>query len=130
MLAGFADGTLRLFDLNYSSNKKGGGAAGEYPHAGSGEIMAHIQAKGLHTNLIMSLGITEDGRFCFGGVLRGSVEMVCVDLSNVEEFYKNSGKVSSGEGVEGGGREGLKLLDHPLTPPHPHPLPHHTRRKN
>ncbi|GMI40243.1 hypothetical protein TrCOL_g5413 [Triparma columacea] len=96
MLAGFADGTLRLFDLNYSSNKKGAGAAGEYPHAGSGEIMAHIQAKGLHTNLIMSLGITEDGRFCFGGVLRGSVEMVCVDLSNVEEFYKNSGKKKLG----------------------------------
>jgi len=62
--------------------------------------MAHIQAKGLHTNLIMSLGITEDGRFCFGGVLRGSVEMVCVDLSNVESFYANAGKKKLGKGRE------------------------------
>lgn len=46
-----------------------------------GTIIGHIAAKGLHTNLLLQVGVTEDCRFAFAGVLRGSAQMLAWDLS-------------------------------------------------
>ncbi|GMH59701.1 hypothetical protein TrLO_g6440 [Triparma laevis f. longispina] len=70
LIAGFADGTVRLYPTNYTNHP--------------GYILSHIQAKGLHTNLIMTLSIPPSGRYCFAGVLRGSVELTIHDLSTLE----------------------------------------------
>ena len=43
-------------------------------------LVGHIQAKGLHTNLLMNVMITEDCRFCFAGVTKGSSELLAIDL--------------------------------------------------
>jgi hypothetical protein len=46
-----------------------------------GTIIGHIAAKGLHTNLLLQVGVSEDCRFAFAGVLRGSAQMLAWDLS-------------------------------------------------
>jgi hypothetical protein len=38
----------------------------------------------------MDVACTEDGMFAFGGVSRGSVELVAVDLSQIELHHDNS----------------------------------------
>ena len=43
----------------------------------------------------MQVGISQDGRFAFGGVLRGNVEMVAVDLSNIEAYHDDDAISSS-----------------------------------
>jgi hypothetical protein len=47
------------------------------------DIVAHIQAKGLHTNLLLKLKITSDCRYCFAGVTKGSSEMVAIELGQL-----------------------------------------------
>lgn len=49
--------------------------------SGGSVMVARITAKGLHTHLRTHVQITGDGRFAFAGVLRGSSEMVAVDMS-------------------------------------------------
>jgi len=52
-----------------------------------GTVAAQIHARGVITSLLMDVAVSQDNRFAFGGVLRGSVEMVAVDLSKVEAYH-------------------------------------------
>lgn len=49
-----------------------------------GAVAAQIQARGVHTSLQMHVDISQDGLWCFGGVVRGSVELVAVNLTHLE----------------------------------------------
>jgi hypothetical protein len=69
VLAGCSNGMILLFDMSSTSR--------------SGVIIAHIRAKGLHTNLLLTVKVTEDSRFCFAGVHKGSMEMIALDLSRL-----------------------------------------------
>lgn len=100
VVAGCSDGTIRL----YSMHDSGWGC--------EGAILGQIHAKGLITNLIFHVEVrkdkdallasvlhlstanpnpnthtrpqvTDDGRFAFAGVLRGSVEMFAYDLTRL-----------------------------------------------
>ena len=51
-----------------------------------GAVACQIHSRGVHTNLLMDVAISEDGLYAFGGVLRGSVELVAVYLGDVEEY--------------------------------------------
>lgn len=53
--------------------------------------MGHIRAKGLHTNLLLTLRVSEDSRFCFAGVHKGSMEMLALDVSRLPGWGANSG---------------------------------------
>ena len=48
-----------------------------------GVLVGHIHAKGLHTNLLLTVKITEDCRFCFGGVMNGSSELLAIDMGRL-----------------------------------------------
>ena len=48
-----------------------------------GVMVGHIHAKGLHTNLLLTVKITEDCRFCFGGVMTGSSEILAIDMGRL-----------------------------------------------
>ena len=54
-----------------------------------GAVAAQIHAKGVHTSLIMHVNISPDCRYAFGGVMRGSTEMVAIDMSKLEKDYEN-----------------------------------------
>lgn len=54
-----------------------------------GLLIGHIQAKGLHTNLLMTVKITEDCRYCFAGVIKGSSEMLAIDLGRLPVWGNN-----------------------------------------
>lgn len=45
-----------------------------------------IHARGVHTSLLMDVAVSEDGLYAFGGVQRGSVELVAVHLGEVESY--------------------------------------------
>ena len=47
----------------------------------SGTIIGHIAAKGLNTNLLLQVSCSEDCRFAFAGVQKGSTQMLAWDLS-------------------------------------------------
>ena len=52
-----------------------------------GAVACQIHAKGVITSLLMDVDCCEDGHFAFGGVLRGSTELVAVDLTLVEHYH-------------------------------------------
>lgn len=73
------------------STKKGGRSGNTLvinSHANQryGAVACQIHSRGVHTNLLMDVAISEDGLYAFGGVLRGSVELVAVYLGDVEEY--------------------------------------------
>ena len=61
-----------------------------------GAVACQIHARAVITSLLMDVDCCEEGRFAFGGVLRGSTELVAIDLSQIEayhdNFYANGGK--------------------------------------
>ena len=61
-----------------------------------GTIIGHISAKGLHTNLLLQVAVSEDCRFAFAGCLRGSAQMLAWDLSTLPTWstYDRKAKVS------------------------------------
>lgn len=67
VLAGCSNGRVLLFDMTN-------------PNQTGGYHIAHIYAKGLHTNLLLYVKITEDCRFCYVGVQKGSSELLAIDL--------------------------------------------------
>jgi hypothetical protein len=71
---GCSNGMLMLFDMAC--------AGGTGPVRG-GVLLGHIQAKGLHTNLLLTVRISEDSRFIFAGVIKGSMEMLAVDIGKL-----------------------------------------------
>ena len=61
-----------------------------------GSVTSQIHAKGVHTALIMHVDISPDCKFAFGGVMRGSTEMVAIDISKLE---KSRGKKNKNEDI-------------------------------
>jgi WD40 repeat protein len=95
VVAGFTDGTLRLFDLtgrpvsrdDPAEHKKNVVVCSK-TFQRYGAVACQIHARGVHTSLLMHVDVSDDGLFCFGGVIRGSVELVAVNLSKVHSFPK------------------------------------------
>eukprot|EP00804_Cyclotella_cryptica_P010784 CCRYP_008733-RB/>CCRYP_008733-RB protein AED:0.03 eAED:0.03 QI:381/1/1/1/1/0.83/6/3101/1099 len=121
-IAGFTDGTLRLFDLTGTfardkndprnptsldsfefdddastdasedemSPKRGrrsiNGEVCSHVNQRFGVVACQIHARGVHTSLLMDVAVSEDGLYAFGGVQRGSVELVAVHLGEVENY--------------------------------------------
>lgn len=78
--AGCSNGMVLLFDLSDDSEPCGG------------RIIGHIHAKGLHTNLILTVQFSDDCRFLFAGVLKGSSELLAIDIG---KLYVNTDKSAS-----------------------------------
>lgn len=119
IIAGFQDGTLRLFDTtgrlwrqshrsdeskslfdcnsdedetvysNDSAKNSNRRMVASRTHQTYGAVACQIHAKGVITSLIMHVDCCQDGRFAFGGVLRGSTELVAVDLRQLEKYHDN-----------------------------------------
>lgn len=54
-----------------------------------GSVATQIHAKGTHTSLIMHVAFTQDCKFAFAGVMRGSTEMVALDMSQAEQYFSS-----------------------------------------
>lgn len=104
LIGGFADGTVRLFDLTGKFNSKQMAKARkeqkeQQQTSGSsimldskdyqtyGAVAGQIHAKGVHTSLLLTVDVSEDCEWCFAGVLRGSMELLAVDLSQLEKEF-------------------------------------------
>jgi len=81
VVAGCSNGMVLLFDMNSQNNH--------------GLLVGHIRAKGLHTNLLLLVKISEDSRFAFAGVTKGSMEMVAVDLGKLPLWANHNGSALS-----------------------------------
>mmetsp|Transcript_5028 Transcript_5028/g.10634 ORF Transcript_5028/g.10634 Transcript_5028/m.10634 type:complete len:1031 (+) Transcript_5028:134-3226(+) len=78
-----------------------------------GAVAAQIHAKGVITSLLMDVAIAQDGLYAFGGVLRGSMELIAVDLSKVEAYHDALSAASGGRETRvgtGGGAGGSEEL--------------------
>jgi len=69
VVAGLGNGMVLLFDMTQPLSE--------------GALIGQIVAKGLHTNLLLTVKITEDCRFCFAGVTKGSSELLAIDLGRL-----------------------------------------------
>ena len=88
-----------------------------------GAVAAQIHAKGVITSLLMDVSIAQDGLYAFGGVLRGSMELVAIDLGKVEAYHDmitaQSGGRETRDGSDsaatttagGSGSSGVDILD-------------------
>ena len=52
-----------------------------------GIIACQIRARGVITSLLMDVAVSQDGLYAFGGVLKGSTELVAVDLTKIELYH-------------------------------------------
>ena len=79
--AALSNGLLLLFDLlsNPSSNSTSTSPS-------KGHIVGRIEAKGLHTKMIITIRTSEDSRFLFAGAHKGSVEMLALDIGALPNF--------------------------------------------
>jgi hypothetical protein len=89
IIVGCSNGILLFFDITESHSQR------------NGTFLAHIRPKGMHTSFKLNVKITEDCRLCFAGVLKGSSEMLAIDLSayqlnwnknNSSSLQKTNGK--------------------------------------
>ena len=85
VLAGCGNGIVLLFDLSSQS---------KYGH-----VIGFIEAKGLHTNLLVTVKFSPDGRFAFAGVSKGSMELLAIDLGNIPIWNKEKFKKYSIESM-------------------------------
>lgn len=109
LIAGFTDGTLRLFDLTGRYKNEQPASVGKPSgnqryvlskhHVHFGAVACQIISKGVHTSLLMDVDVSQDGLWAFAGVLRGSMELVAVHLGHLEESYnrKPTSAVSSAD---------------------------------
>jgi hypothetical protein len=67
-----------------------------------GTVACQIHAKGVHTSLQMTVAVSPDGLWAFGGVARGSMELVAVHLAKLEEHHEKQ---------QVNGASGLDMLD-------------------
>jgi hypothetical protein len=77
IVAGFADGTVRLFDVTETPQSSSEGNTGRSKWNG-GVVAARICAKGVHTSL--RLQVATSGSWCFAGAVRGSTELLALRL--------------------------------------------------
>lgn len=71
--------TIWLLNIMKSSDTSGKQQIISFIHSLAHKL-DNVRAKGLHTNLLLALKITEDCRFCFVGVMKGSSEMLAIQL--------------------------------------------------
>lgn len=69
IIAGCSNGVILFFDVTDGHSQR------------NGTFLTQIRPKGMHTTFRLNVKITEDCRICFAGVLKGSSEMVAIDLS-------------------------------------------------
>jgi hypothetical protein len=80
ILAGFADGCVRLFDLE-----------GTYHSDRAGTLLGQFPATGNHRRLIIHIAISADGRFGFAGPRIGCTELRCWDLHEYRRLQERRG---------------------------------------
>jgi WD40 repeat protein len=118
VLAGFTDGTLRLFDAtgryhhsqqqqqqynskesimsdvkgvnNTYNNKTASAIVCSNAHQTYGAVASQIHARGVHTSLLMTVDCSRDGAYAFAGVTRGSMELTAVHLEPLETNYEKT----------------------------------------
>lgn len=61
-----------------------------------GIFLGQIRAKGLHTSLLVTVMISDDCRFGFAGVSKGSMEMLAFDISRLPVWSSCPGAASFG----------------------------------
>lgn len=49
----------------------------------NGLLIGQIRARGMHTSLLVTVKFSEDARFCFAGVTKGSSEMLAIDMGKL-----------------------------------------------
>lgn len=69
-VAGCSNGVILMFDLSDNSSQK------------NGILLAQIRPKGMHTTLRLTVKLSDDSAICFAGVMKGSSEMIAVDMSS------------------------------------------------
>jgi WD40 repeat protein len=102
LLAGFSDGTLRIFDMTRrfgqeklndaytpSRNKSSMMVASNHFQK-YGAVACQIHARGVHTHLLMHVDMSPDGQYCFAGVQRGSTELHAVYMGDLEAACTSS----------------------------------------
>ncbi|CAK4186832.1 unnamed protein product [Aphanomyces euteiches] len=95
VVAGFNNGTIRLYPLNTNNTTTAPIIVGslETDENSSidenkllfrkGVVLEHISARGMYTQLRVNVVIPEDGRFIFAGVYRGSTEILVIDIDSI-----------------------------------------------
>ena len=105
----FSDGTLRLFDLTgryapppapkttttTTSRGRPAHLVLSHQHQYFGAVVAQIQAKGVHTSLIMDVDVSPDGLWFFCGAVRGSMELVAVYVGDLEASFAQTSSTST-----------------------------------
>ena len=126
--AGFTDGTVRLFDMsghfhNKQTSKQMAVPGSPMPrasvvdskrHQRYGAVACQIHAKGVHTSLRMHVELSEDGLWCFAGVLRGSMELIAISLADLQAAYDRYEQKARGGAANHSDEEesAPDLLDH------------------
>merc|ERR1712238_328646 len=73
-----------LFDCDSSSSSS---SPSPIERDTRGIIACQIRARGVITSLLMDVAVSQDGLYAFGGVLKGSTELVAVDLTKIELYH-------------------------------------------
>lgn len=71
-----SNGAVLLFDMTNLTAQR------------NGYLLTHIRAKGMHTSLKLTVKISEDSRFCFVGVRKGSSDMIAIDLEKFDAAWE------------------------------------------
>ena len=83
LVVGTSSGMILLFDLSNPLQQSGG------------LLIGQIRAKGMHTSLLMTIKFSDDSRFCFAGVTKGSSEMLAIDLGHLLVEWKEWRRISA-----------------------------------
>lgn len=94
MWGGFSDGTLRVWDLSgtflvedddvVASRQKTDVLVNSKLSQGYGAVACQIHARGVHTDLITTIDISDDAQYVFVGVARGAMELHAVFVGDLE----------------------------------------------
>ena len=94
MWGGFSDGTLRVWDLSgtfgvedddvVASRQKNDVLVNSKLTQGFGAVACQIHARGVHTDLITTVDISDDAQYVFVGVARGAMELHAVFVGDLE----------------------------------------------
>lgn len=98
VVVGTSSGMVLLFDMSNPDGQK------------DGLLIGQIRARGMHTNLILTVKFSEDGRFVFAGVSKGSSEMLAIDLGKVLVEWRSAGQAENGNGSNREAGETLQQL--------------------
>ncbi len=109
MWGGFSDGTLRVWDLSgtfgvedddvVASRQKTDVMVNSKLTQGYGAVACQIHARGVHTDLITTVDISDDAQYVFVGVARGAMELHAVfvgDLERAVHTHKQREKEQNG----------------------------------